>query len=91
MYVRTHARRHLKLEVRHLNSPGHIHTHTHTKRTDTSTHIHVCTHVPTRRYTFIPIHTREDVRTRIYTYSADPEQTPYIVASDHGLYCLLLQ
>ena len=27
-YMRTHARQHLKLEVRHKNSHGRIHTHT---------------------------------------------------------------
>ena len=91
-YMRTHVRKHLKLEVRHKNSHGRIHTHILNGQTHaTSTHIHVCTHVPTRRHTFIPIHTRADVRMHMYTYSADPDQTPYIVASDQGLYWLLLQ
>ena len=44
-------------------------------------------HADTHLYPY----TRADVRMRMYTYSADPDQTPYIVASDQGLNCLLLQ
>ena len=77
--------RSLKLEVRHKNSHG----CTHTKRTDTRTqartymYARMYSHTDTHLYLFM----------RLYTYSAraDPDQTPYIVASDQGLYCLLLQ
>ena len=71
VYMRTHARTDIVTDV---------YIHTHTKRTDThtSTHIHVCTHVPTRRHTFVPIHTR----------AGGIQCRPAI---DQGLYCLLLQ
>ena len=80
-YMRTHARQHLKLEVRHKNSHGRIHTHT--KRTDTRTQAR--TYMYARMYlqadTHLYPYTHSDVRMRIYTYSAYPDQTPYIVAS----------
>ena len=50
-YMRTHARQHLKLEVRHKNSHGRLYTYTHILNGQThatGTQIHVCTHVPTR-------------------------------------------
>ena len=92
--MRTHARQHLKLEVRHKNSHGRIHTHTLLNgQTHAYKHaytcMHACTYTQTHIYTHS--HTRADVRMRLYTYSADPDQMPYIVASDQGLYCLLLQ
>ena len=61
-YMRTHARQHLKLEVRHKNSYGRIHTHkcnilngqTHSHK-HAHTCMRACTHTQTHIYT---IHTR---------------------------------
>ena len=71
-YMRTHARQHLKLEVRHKNSHG----HTHTKRTDTryalyarmyphaDTHLYPFTHA--QMYACACIHTvQTQIRRRI--------------------------
>ena len=93
-YIRMHARQRLKLEVRHKNSHGRIHTHTHTKRTDTRTQAR--TYMYARMYLHADTHLYPYTHVRmyvcaLYTYSADPDQTQYIVASDQGLYCWLLQ
>ena len=57
----------------------------HTAHTSTHMYARMYPHADTHLY---HTHTR-DVRMRMYTYSADPDQTPYIVAPDQGLYCLL--
>ena len=57
-YMRTHARQHLKLEVRHKNSHGRIHTHKCNilnGQTHSHKHAHTCMHAClSRRHTFIP-------------------------------------
>ena len=88
--MRTHARQHLKLEVRHKNSHGRIHTLTyqmdrHTLQARTYMYARMYPHGDTHLYPYT--HTQMYACACIHcTYSADPDQTPYIVASDQGLY-----
>ena len=65
-YMRTHARQHLKLVVRHKNSHGriHTHTHTHTKRTDTRTQAR--TYMYARMYLYTDTHLYPCTHVRMY-------------------------
>ena len=65
-YMRTHARQHLKLEVRHKDSHERIHTHTHTKRSDTRTQARTYMHA--RMYLHADTHLYPYTHARMYIY-----------------------